>query len=399
MSFKIRKSNTLSVGLFFLYVTSTIAFATTTVATDVLFDAIRLTSAALTVLCFVLGATRSKFQKKQAYSLLLFIGLMMHGLILAFINGIDMKYLLPLPLNAAIILTFLMYFSSRNHEVFGPSLVWFIILYILAILSYTLASGGLTIGFPPTFHYGYLTSKLGTEYDIQYSQGATKFYGLASILSSYLFFISFGLRKLTLSLTAIIFIILMIIGGARGDSAASMLIILILAFVRYRQYTIFFIIAGVPLTIFAIGDQFAELVLFDRFQRITTDFDVRALLLVQALEILSTRTDCLVIGCGFNFFQHNYGFDISRYPHNFMVEMILVFGLPVTATLLALAIKGFRKHLRTNGFLGDAFIPIFMFFFLIGLKSGSILFSWFLFAGFVYFAATAFAGTEKAKHN
>ena len=102
------------------------------------------------------------------------------------------------------------------------------------------------------------------------------------------------------------------------------------------------------------------------------NFGYRDVLLIQSFELLSNRLDCLLIGCGFNYFQIYYDYGFGLYPHNTFAELIITFGILIGLPLILIVLLGCIRGYFTK--LGNTFIFYVLFYFLgISLKSGNLL--------------------------
>ena len=102
------------------------------------------------------------------------------------------------------------------------------------------------------------------------------------------------------------------------------------------------------------------------------NFGYRDVLLIQSFELLSNRLDCLLIGCGFNYFQIHYDYSFGLYPHNAFEELIITFGILIGVPLILIVLLGCIRGYFTK--LGNTFIFYVLFYFLcISLKSGNLL--------------------------
>ena len=121
-------------------------------------------------------------------------------------------------------------------------------------------------------------------------------------------------------------------------------------------------------------------------------FGNRDVLFVQSLDLLKSKFSCLFFGCGFNYFQVHYGYEFGMYPHNFILEMFITFGILVSIPILFLVLIGllseyinkpklFFIYASSAYLLGIAFksgtlisiyeFPIIIYFAFIGLKTVS----------------------------
>lgn len=262
--------------------------------------------------------------------------------------------------------------------------------YIIFGLILTIIVGGIEFTFPPHFVFDYVPdSKSSTE--IVYSQGSSQFYGFGALAAAYLTSrVKKRLPILALVGAVLGFLALSLIGGARGDSLAA--VIVALGFLAYKfrlKFVALLITFGIALY-FYIDDWESILDGFVIFNRLTAvgggDLGHRDFLLNQVLELLGQNPRCLIAGCGFGYFQNYFGYEFGMYPHNFIAESIIVFGLPISAIFGLLVIGGLVSHYKSIKQI-DFFILLFLYTLLVDIKSGNLFGGWFYTAASMYFAA------------
>jgi len=113
------------------------------------------------------------------------------------------------------------------------------------------------------------------------------------------------------------------------------------------------------------------------------DLGSRDVLFYQAIDLLFDNTGCMVFGCGFEFFQKYYGYESGMYPHNVLVEFIVVYGFPFFFVFFAFVAKGLRQYFSDVGF--DLFLILFSYAFIIAMKSGDVTGSWLMISSCIYF--------------
>ena len=254
------------------------------------------------------------------------------------------------------------------------------IIFVTIIMFYTVANGGLIFSGFPKFIYD-LQNINGVT--LTYSQGISKFFGLAVIFLSII--ISKYKKKWYLKLFCtsllIFFLFLSLIGGGRGDFAVALLISLFILRVHYI-ITFMFILG---LLIILVPNKLDQLIsgysiLFDRFLALSYSLGARDVLIIDSFNLLIEKPSCVVFGCGIGFFQMYYNYSIGQYPHNVFLEFIISFGLILTTVTIYLVLLGIR-NIRDNHGSSEYFLWMIMFFFLISFKSGSVVNSFLLFGG------------------
>jgi O-antigen ligase len=84
------------------------------------------------------------------------------------------------------------------------------------------------------------------------------------------------------------------------------------------------------------------------------------------------------------------------YPHNVVLESLVIFGLPLTAMFIFLIFRGSIIYYRR---IGECDLFLLFTFYAVGvsLKSGSFFGSWLALAGCLYVASYSFIGrTDRA---
>lgn len=380
------------VALFLFIVSSTVAWGSTSIFSYEIFSYVRLCCVVLFCMTFFLVIIKNPRIKKIAlYPILTLISLFIFGFVNALIHNNQFENLGVMIFNWLMILALTYLIFLYDHK-YNTALSLMIIAYGLLVLCVTLLTGGIAFSPVPYFVMEYLSQQEGTDYTINYSQGVTKIFGLTAIASFYVFTSSKSLSKKGVFLSfAIFFLGLSAIGGARGDFAAVLAIILF-TLLKGRSYWLLFATLSVLLGFIVLISTLIDiqgLTLIERFSRLDGATSYRLSLLVDALKLLSQSPDCLVFGCGFNYFQSYYGYSMDLHPHNIFVEYVVVFGGSIAIASLALVFFGLHKFRVAGGSLG-LLSPLFMFFLLIGLKSGTLVSSWFAMAYIAYFVGFAF---------
>lgn len=264
--------------------------------------------------------------------------------------------------------------------------LWFTLLIILL----TIASHGLRFMPIPSFYFEYATIQNDLSYDITYSQGITRFFGLAAISTMLLLVRRRDTSVRWFLLTSlIIFTALCALGGARGDAVISGIIILIIAVLngnRLKQI-------AMPIGILAIGLALylPSTVLFTRLLKTASDISLRSFYYNGSMEILNNQPACFLTGCGFSYFQYYNNFEWGRYPHNSVLELIISFGLFLSLVLISLSLIGCRREFSGHGYRLNPIFYFFLFAFMVSLKSGTLISSWVFFSYLLSFAGLGLA--------
>ncbi len=251
------------------------------------------------------------------------------------------------------------------------STIKFISFYFVASLILMLALGGVSLGFPPKVIFSSVEA-VGEER--AYSQGFTSFCAMAGIFFFIRAFSSSRWALVALILSASFFM-LSIMGGARGDFLAGILALLAYLLRKPKAKTLIAVGAFCGLAaiyIFRSG-LWEEILLFQRLLYVLDgNYGQRDILGGQAVSIIIEQPSCFLFGCGFNYFQANFGYEFGLYPHNMVLELFVTYGVVIGGILLLLALIG----MISSYFGWGANNPIFYILLvdlIISLKSGSLL--------------------------
>lgn len=377
-------------GIFSTIGLVTVAWASTTEESIALFSVIRLALIFIVFAALIHHILRHPSKFGTILSGVVSIGLIALYSVFAFsVNApsasINFHYHLIWVLVSAAIFG-LLYLSPRNRPLIADTVAWVYILFCLAILIITIFQGGLLLDGVPRFSFDLTTDEGGK---LTYSQGVSKFYGLGAIFVAGLFTNrELTLRcRLFLCFLLVLYLVLSLLGGGRGDFVFALIIsIFRLRFFNNIRGYFFLLVAYVLFVVFQDissfrFDDFA--VLFDRYYALGHSYGMRDILLIQSFSLLFDEFSCLIFGCGINYFQFYYGYPVGMYPHNVPIEFLISFGLIISIPLFWLILLGCRRVYIVEGF-ASSLLYIFAYFFLISLKSGSLLQSYIL-VGFCCF--------------
>jgi O-antigen ligase len=140
-----------------------------------------------------------------------------------------------------------------------------------------------------------------------------------------------------------------------------------------------------------------DLPLTDRFRLFFEgDYGLRDLLFSFATHMIYANPVLLLWGGGLGSFQKYYGLPLEMYPHNMILEALIVGGVPLFAVfviifivpIIRVSIISFQQRLPMDGRYAFALMVYLV---LIGMKSGTILSMWsiMLFAGVFKIASSA----------
>lgn len=300
------------------------------------------------------------------------------------INNIDIFTTLAFAISGTYILV------NNNLNDYNKSLGDFFIIYCIAILVFNIFIGGLTFEPLPKFNFEYISNQLDAHVD--YSPGISQIFALGALASASLtnYYDQKKTRLMLIALT-IIFLILSLIGGSRGDSLAGVALVIIYFMLNLNyKFKFGFIAMLASLSILLYNSiDFETLVIFNRISDLSNNYGLRDVLFSQSIRLLYENLNCLIFGCGFNFFQNYYQYPLELYPHNILLELLITVGLPITGFISYLVYRGFKiyRNFNNNGALISLF---FLYLLFVGLKSGSITSSWLLITLSCYFLSFNF---------
>lgn len=390
MKANVISNNAILLGIFSWFVLTTIGNLTTNIASRFFVVSGRLISIIIFLVTIGVLFILRKINYKHFFSLLLYLALVAYGIFMSVLNdAIEMeKHFLFINVLITISGIFLFCYIDNSivNKKFFYKLTKYIVWYVLIGFFVTIIIGGFEISFPPKFNFEY-QSQLETE--TLYSQGISRFFGYGAIAAVFMYAISNSyIKKILLLILVLVFLTLSLLGGARGDSIAALLVIIGYFIFKYK-FKIFLFLVGIGIIVYLYFEDllfFLEnFIIFNRLLVLMEgDYGLRDILLRQALEIIFNNPLNLIIGGGFGFFQSYYGYEHGLYPHNFLIESVLVFGLPITLIIGILVISGLKVYISKKGV--DLFVLMYIYSTLIALKSGELLSHWFFIVLSVTFA-------------
>lgn len=381
------------VGLFGFLVLISINDLTTNELSRLLIILIREISIVLVVCTIGVLFSLRKVHLNQLTAVALYTSLVAYGIALSALNGASELGLQGMPINLLVTISGIVLISRQSNKILPDSFSKYYLIYVLVGLCMTIAIGGLDPSFPPHFVFDYSSALYSSE--ILYSQGVSQYFGYGALAAALLLAKSESrFRSILLMACVLLMLALSFLGGGRGDSIASAVVTLgYLAFQFRTKFLITVLVTGLFLLLY-IEDWSYILDSFFIFQRLLEViggyYGSRDQLLGQVLNLLSIEPRCLVVGCGFGYFQYFYGFEVSLYPHNFLAESLIVFGIPISAIFGIMVLGGVRDYYRKIGSM-DLFLLFFALSILVAMKSGSLFGGWFVTTSSVYFASIFFS--------
>lgn len=337
---------------------------------------------ALTIISWIYISLKSKpiIKKATFFTILITVVLYAFGLALSIINGgasfffLEPKKLLYFLVSFSFLLSMILFFfhEKRSYPEKNMGLPGFFI-YFCAVVLITISVGSIEWSFPPTINFN-----IEGMPERSYSQGFTSFFATAGV---YIFIlavsgnINFATKLSLYTLSTIIFLISML-GGARGDFIAA-IIVIVLALARNTStsnMSIFlFLSTSIIFYLYSNPEILNSIILFERLSVLADgNYGARDILIKKSLSLLFTeKPACLIIGCGFNYFQHFFTEPFGLYPHNAVLEILITLGF-TGGIILLLSIFG----ITLSYFGWGAKSPLFYILLtelIISMKSGSLI--------------------------
>lgn len=381
------------VGVAAYFVVITIMLSTTTEASHSVTVLVRNAAIAAVIICIAQLSRLRKLSRRQYATIAIFLGLATWATLGSMLSQSLYVVTDVMLIDVCVVGAGLLIVSWGSGKVLPDSFARAFVAYIVLAFSLSLFTDGLILQFPPRFSFEYASEQYGAE--LGYVQGASNFYGLGAIAAAFWLTRRGNVLEKMLAATLMVFSMsLSVIGGARGDTAIALLIVAAYFVLRMPGKSAFWIAVSTLACIALITDwTWSEDLLF--VTRILSigegDYGYRDQLFAQVMELLSLKPLCLVAGCGVGYFQHFHHYEQGMYPHNMLLESIVIFGLPLTVMFVILAIRGSLMYYRRVGEF-DLFLLFTLYAIAVSLKSGSFFGSWLTLVGCLYLASHSFVG-------
>lgn len=252
---------------------------------------------------------------------------------------------------------------------FSVNLTLFISGVYLALTTY---AQGLVFEGSPQFIFDTFDDYGLRVYEV-YSQGISKLFGILCLISLN-YYMMLGADKNTNRIylfSSILFFMVCLIGGARGELLALVLCIA-LHLVNFKSPLpiIFGVLMIGVLSVLPqhIQDQF---VVLDRLSALSEDDTLggRRELFSNSLLLINSNKICLLTGCGLQFFQDFWGYRISQYPHNYFLDLAISYGVIVTSAIYFIYFKAIYASRENGSWTIFGYISLYLF--IVSMKSGS----------------------------
>lgn len=381
------------VGVTAFIVMITVKLSTTTNASHSVTDFVRIASATALAICIVQLSRTLKFNRRQFAAVALFSGLVIWATIGAIVSQSLYVVTEVMLIDICVVGAGLLVFARGSGRVLPDGLSKIFVAYVVMAFCLCLLTDGIVLEFPPRFSFEYASDQYGAE--LGYAQGASNFYGLGAIAAAFWLLRSKNVFEGTLAATLMaLSLMLSVIGGARGDTAIAVLIVAAYLILRRPARSVLWMTALALACMAMISDWTwsKDLLFISHILSIGEgDYGYRDQLFAQVMELLSLKPMCLVTGCGVGYFQHFNHFEQGMYPHNILLESLVIFGVPVTVVFVLLVIRGGVLYYRQVG-EADLFLLFTLYAFAVSLKSGSFFGSWLALASGVYLASHFLVG-------
>ncbi len=373
-------------GFFAFLVATTIGFGSVNQASLVVVPVLRGLALCLAIVCLILRLLQSGRPPALLSTVAVITALYCYGVLQATAEAKNLVDLRSIALSYVLVSWGALLFASCSGASCQLQVARYFICFASLWLLFLVLTGGVELGGMPSYHFD-IEDDEGRV--VSYSQGISKYFGIASVFALY-----YAKSQLTNILSiffigiALAFLFFSFIGGGRGDFLVALLIILIMAAKSGRRIWLPLVIVIITcvslLLVWAIEESIGEILMVQRLQVLIAgeSLGLRDQLVLEGLELLGNKLDCLAMGCGYGFFQTYFSYEYGMYPHNIVVESVIVWGLPIVIGIASLAFIGW-KSLRWQG---GALHWVGAYMLLIGLKSGDVVNSWLAMSYILYLA-------------
>ncbi len=364
--------------LLFLFLITVDGFKTTFLSANVV-GVSRYLFSAIIIIGLACLAWRGVPGAKGVLGVLLYFLLVVFSLFMKIVHSANSSLPDQFWINAVLTAVGIFLFAGCGRQIF-PS--WAAIVYLIYGALFLLIGvfGAGADFFPKSFNFEYYTDREGGT--VEYSQGLTRNLGLM-LISTLLLYCNSGLfwvRALMLCVAGMV-AWLSFIAGSRGELVAAFIVSLLILVFNRKYLLLFGLIASVCSTLLLISD--FTLGRFATF--LEGDYGMRDVLFSQALALFFSDPHVFLFGCGYGCFQDAYNYPATLYPHNFILEFLITFGFVLTVVFCYFVVCGALRYWKAVEGL-DFFLLIFIFYFLVSMKSGDVFGGWMFMASCIYFA-------------
>lgn len=366
-------------ALFFLFLITVDGFKTTFFSANVVSGS-RYVLAVLLLLSIANIIWRDGFGLRRGIGIVLYLLVVIFALFAMTIHSGSL--LLPdlFVINTVLTLLGIFLFAGRDQQVFPTwAAVAFLVYGALFLVVSALGSGAEF--FPSRFNFEYYSDREGGT--VEYSQGLTRNLGLMLMCAVFLYcnFSRFFWKRALMLCIACLASWLAFMAGSRGELLAALMVSLLIMIFNGKYFIVFGLVACAGLTAILTSD-----LALGRFSAVLDgDYGMRDVLFSQAINLLSSDYKVFFFGCGYGCFQRVYGYPDSLYPHNFLLEFLISFGVLLTLVFVFFTIYGVYRYWKSvKNF--DLLLIFFVFYFLVSMKSGDLFGGWLFMVSCIYFS-------------
>jgi hypothetical protein len=374
-------------GIMSFLIVISISNISTTYTSYLVIEIVRVLAALMMLICSFAMIWIKKIKYKSIIFFTLYLLFIVYSIFLSIFNGSFEigKYNIAVNIFITIIGLFLLNSSSVN--VINYVISKYYVYYAMCALIIIIAAGGLVWEAVPRFVYEVASDEIGREEN--YSLGISNFFGFAALAAASNIFQYKEIKNiLFFSFICFVFMGLSFLGGGRGESIIAAIIIVVVALIKMPRLVFSTLLISIILYGYITSSiDLNEIIIFQRLEALFDgDLSSRDTLFLDGIKLLANEPRCLLIGCGIGYFQYYHNYEFGMFPHNFILESVIIFGFIISLVACVMTLFGififYKKNKNTT-----AFLLFFLYSLLVGLKSGSLLGSWFLLAAVFYFCS------------
>ena len=196
---------------------------------------------------------------------------------------------------------------------------------------------------------------------------------LFCIITYYSLSVKSRMLSVVLLTTSVGLAFICISGGGRGELIASFIAILPVVVQKKGRGMIVLLAALILITIY--WESLIELRgltrLLNAFE--TRNSGMRIELGLEAFAIFTSDLKTFLFGCGINCFQALQGYEYGLYPHNYILEALVTFGLIGTLPILVVVARILFRWLTETNNEDYLLLIVACFFIFVSLKSGALI--------------------------
>jgi hypothetical protein len=384
-------------GLFMYLVAISIGLITTNTSSRSYVVPIRFIAIVVSVFCTLFVAIGEKNKNDWMFPIIVYASLLGLGMYLSLASDSFsvVKDVLLVDVSVTILGLIILSISIKNgvFELVGFAYLFYGVLSIFI----TLLCNGMTLDIPPRFLFEYSKDGVDSHFAL-YSQGMSRHFGFCAVSVAYLLRKSCSIStSIVLNLFLVLFLSLSIIGGARGDSVASLVVVFtyLVLFQKFYKLGVVYVIGIASLIVLSEQHSLSDdLIIIRRLGAISDgDYGERDFLLSQVADVIINSSSLWFIGGGFGFFQKANNYDFGLYPHNVLAEAAVVYGVIPTIGLVVVVLRGVYLYFKQRTGL-DLFILFYIYSLSVEMKSGYFFGGWFFTSASIIFFVIGSTGAR-----